>query len=233
MYGQTHLTVLPLRAEPRHSSELVTQLLYNETYTILEQKGEWLWVRCAHDGYEGWLAENQVHYINIVSFEKPFESYSAGLLTWDGDLKRYIPMGSPLYAIDNHFDTEKKSIQRVYEAALQFLNTPYLWGGRSAFGIDCSGLMQVAFRMGGWVLPRDASQQIGLGTVVEWGEHRLGDLAFFENAAGRIVHVGLVIGVDRILHGSGWVRINELTKEGIFHEGKQTHWLVGTRRIEN
>lgn len=230
-YGQTKLAVIPLRAEARHSSEMVSQLLYNETYTILEEQKDWLWVACFHDAYEGWLPRNQVYYISQEEFDRPFLSFSSNLLTWDKELKQYIFMASPSYQAA--FSSPLTLCEQIYQAAEQFLNTAYLWGGRSALGIDCSGLMQVIFRIGKIVLPRDSSQQVLLGKTVVWAAHQLGDLAFFENKQNKITHVGLVWNNNQILHASGWVRIDKLTKQGIFHQGQQTHHLSIIKRISS
>lgn len=228
-FGQTTLAAIPLRGEASHRSEMVSQLLYNETYTILEEFEDWVRVECLHDGYEGWLPKNQVHYISQEEFDTPFQYYSPDLLVWDKELEQHIFMGSPFYELAQ--PSLLSPIEQICKAAQQFLNVPYLWGGRSPLGVDCSGLMQVVFRIGKILLPRDASQQPVMGKKILWGEHQRGDLAFFENEQGKIVHVGLIWGPNQILHASAWVRIDELNEHGIIHQGQQTHQLAKIKRV--
>jgi gamma-D-glutamyl-L-lysine dipeptidyl-peptidase len=222
-YGQAHLSVIPLRAQGSHKSELVSQLLFNETYSIIKEEKEWTFVRCLHDNYEGWLSSDQIRYISEEVYETPFQYYSPELILWNKKLQQYLFMGSPF----NRLPVKSKynKIEIVCRAAEQFVNTPYLWGGRSPLGVDCSGLMQVVFRMCGLLLPRDASEQAEIGKTVAFGEHKRGDLAFFENKSGEISHVGLVCGEQSILHASGWVRIDLLTSDGLSHKNTQTHRL--------
>ena len=100
-------------------------------------------------------------------------------------------------------------------------------------GVDCSGFVQTVFKMLGVPLLRDAWQQQEQGTAVEFPEMSEGDLAFFHNEKGRIVHVGIVLEGGKIMHASGKVRIDALTNEGIIHaqSGKQTHSLHSIKRI--
>ncbi len=228
-YGQTHLSIIPIRAEESHKSELISQLLFNETYSIIKEAEEWILIRCLHDNYEGWISKSQVNYISEEIFETPFQYYSPELMLWNKKLQQYLFMGSPF----NRLPVKSKynKIETVCQAAEQFVNTPYMWGGRSPLGVDCSGLMQIVFRMGGILLPRDASQQAEIGKPVSFGEHKKGDLAFFENKSGDITHVGLVCGEQSILHASGWVRIDLLTSDGIFHKNTQTHQLSYFRNV--
>ena len=228
-YGQTKLSVIAVRAAAKHSSEMVTQLLYNESYTILEEQSEWLYIQCLHDGYEGWIPQNQVHYISEELFDRPFQSYSSNLIDWEEGLEQRVFLGSPLYQLPEAAALTKT--EQVCQAALKYLRTPYLWGGRSPLGIDCSGLMQMAFRMGGRMLPRDAYQQATVGRLIGWGERKKGDMAFFANKQGKISHVGLVWAENAILHASAWVRIDRLTEAGIFHKNEQTHHLSHLQRL--
>lgn len=227
-YGQAQLSIIPMRAAPQHSSEMVSQLLYNETYTILEEQEEWVFIECLHDAYKGWIAKNQVYYISQEIFDTPFKRYNAALVEWDHQLQLQLYMGSPFYNVVAPTQSPK---ERICQAAMKFINSPYLWGGRTGAGVDCSGLMQVAFRIGNILLPRDASQQAHLGKDVAWGTQEKGDLAFFSNKNGKISHVGLLLSPNSILHASAWVRIDEMKKTGIFHKNQQTHQLSFIKRI--
>lgn len=228
VYGQARLSIIPIRANASHSSEMVSQLLYNETYTILKQEEDWLYIECLHDGYKGWIAENQVHYISQEIFDTPFKRYNPDLIEWDQQLELNLFMGSPFYDLAPSI---VPPIERVCNAAKQFLNSPYLWGGRTGAGVDCSGLVQVAFRMGNILLPRDASQQAKVGKKVAWKDRQRGDVAFFKDKTGKITHVGLLLSPDTILHASAWVRIDKIDSVGIFHQNICTHELSLIKRM--
>jgi gamma-D-glutamyl-L-lysine dipeptidyl-peptidase len=122
----------------------------------------------------------------------------------------------------------------ILKLARRYLYAPYLWGGRSPFGIDCSGFTQVVFMMAGLKLKRDASQQVGQGEGVDFAEQaQAADLAFFDNDKGNIVHVGIVMNNNHIIHAAGQVRIDRLDHFGIFNEtlGKYTHKLRLIKRF--
>jgi hypothetical protein len=227
-YGQARLSIIPIRAEASHSSEMVSQLLYNETYTILKEQEDWLYIESLHDSYQGWIAKNQANYISQEIFDTPFKRYNPALIEWDQQLEFNLFMGSPFYDIAPSL---VPPVERICNAAKRFINSPYLWGGRTAAGIDCSGLVQIAFRMGNILLPRDTSQQAELGKTILWGAQKRGDLAFFKNQEEKITHVGLFLTPDSILHASAWVRIDSIDETGVFHKNTATHQLAFIKRM--
>ncbi len=229
LFGQVQLPCIPVRAAAQHSSELVNQLLYQETYRILERRPEWTQIASSHDDYEGWIANNQVYLIDEQQYLRPFLKYQTSLAHWDIVRKAFCYLGTPSY----HDAQVPESIfpDHACSAALSFVNSPYLWGGRTCAGIDCSGLMQIAFRMAGLALPRDASQQALLGAMIPFGEQQRGDLAFFKNKKEKITHVGLLLGGNSLVHASGWVRVDALDQQGIWHQKKCTHQLALIKRL--
>ncbi len=120
---------------------------------------------------------------------------------------------------------------RIQETARMFINTPYLWGGRSLWGVDCSGLVQLVAAMVGIKMPRDAYQQAQVGTKKMWDSAAPGDLAYFSNKEGKVTHVGILLENSYIIHAHGRVRIDQLTPAGIVSTdtGKQTHTLCDIR----
>jgi gamma-D-glutamyl-L-lysine dipeptidyl-peptidase len=257
MYGVCHLSVVPCRREASDRSEMVTQLLFGEAFEILEQKDSWHRILTAADHYECWIDRKQYLQVNKATFDSlranpsPVSNESLQLIT---DLKNNISfpilMGSSLpffhggecqigeniYKLDGSvrlFD-QPTTRENIVETALSFLNAPYLWGGRSMFGIDCSGFTQVVFKSNGMQLKRDAYQQVELGETYSFVEEaQAGDLAFFDNEEGRIVHVGIVIGDNKIIHASGRVRVDHYDHYGIFtpERGGYTHNLRVIKNI--
>lgn len=237
-YGICKLSAIALRKEDRHASEMVSQLLYNETYTVLEKTQEWVLVQTHFDHYEGWIQAKQ--FCEISEEDLYAAKHKATYLT-DKPVaeidSRLLSLGTPLFA--PHPDAvEMPSAfhpELMVENAQKLLNAPYLWGGRTAFGIDCSGLVQVCARLAGLLLPRDASQQIECGELVYFlPETQPGDLAFFGEDCGPITHVGIVMGDERIIHASGQVRIDYLDQTGIFNKerNEHTHLLQAIKRMK-
>ena len=230
-------SAIAIRKENSHSSEMVSQLLYNETYTKLDETNGWSLIQTDHDQYEGWIWSKQHHPISEEACEqlkacKPF-IVNKPIIELDGKLLNF---GTLLYepnadaaAIPTAFNPEL-----MIKNAKKLLGVPYLWGGRTVMGIDCSGFVQLCARSAGMMLPRDASQQVGCGEPVYFLQETMpGDLAFFGNEEGHITHVGILIGDEQIIHASGKVRIDYLDQTGIFNKelNAHTHHLQTIMRL--
>jgi cell wall-associated NlpC family hydrolase len=240
-FGICQLSIIPLRANPLHSSEMVSQILFGDTFEIIGKEGHWLKIKHTEDAYEGWLDEKQVtpiehNIIEELKSEPQFLTNEVSTMILKGTLKEpfYLVAGStlPFYTdgkfwigrefyqvtsnnvfIPNHEDFEED----VQETAKMFLNAPYLWGGKTHFGIDCSGFSQIVFKMLGIQLNRDASQQAEQGKLVDFlTEAKAGDLAFFDNEEGKITHVGIMLNNSQIIHASGRVKIDRIDNQGIY-----------------
>jgi cell wall-associated NlpC family hydrolase len=244
--------VCPVRSGPSHRSEQISQLLFGEMADAIESNGDFLRIRCSYDGYEGWCQASQVastpgdnaEFANLLSAEWITEIQLNGK-------SMQIPFGSSLSlfndgraTIDNYEAVYTGEVwntsNAVYNAAnlealaYKFLNTSYLWGGKSVFGVDCSGFCQTVFKFFGIALLRDAWQQATQGDLVGFlQESRCGDLAFFDNAEGKITHVGILLNGETIIHSSGRVRIDPIDSAGIINTetGQRTHQLRVIKRI--
>ena len=224
--GICHLSQIPLRGEPKSSSEMVSQLIFGETYDILSQEQDWFRIRMHYDGYEGWLSDSSVF---TLKNEIPRSLFSDLYRTISNDVYRgdvIVSLGSE---VANESDSRR---QKLAEIAKKFLGTPYLWGGRHFSGIDCSGFVQIVYKVLGKKLPRDASQQQKIGKSVSFNNLYTGDLVFFDKDE-KIGHVGLFLGDNKIIHSHGSVRIDDLTKKGIINSdsGEQTHHYHSAKRL--
>lgn len=244
-YGIAINPLIPGRKEGSDRAEMVTQLLFGELYTVLEEKEKWILIQNDADIYQCWIDRKQHHPIDATEYQKlsqdPYQISAEILGETQGKIK--IPFGarvnytssSQLSEISS-FGGETATCDHgdIEKYAKLFLEAPYLWGGKSILGIDCSGFCQVVFSASGINLPRDAYQQAGLGDTVEFlDEARTGDLAYFDNKDGKITHVGILFGKDRIIHASGKVRIDKIDHQGIYNTelGKYTHKLRIIKRI--
>jgi hypothetical protein len=228
------VSVAAIRAEPSHQSEMTSQLLYGETVDILESKGSFIKVKMHLDGYEGWTDARQ---ISDISEEYFLERKTELVLN---PIQMYnTSQGAILLSMGSEVNSENikptfLNFENISETAKQFLNVPYLWSGRSFFGIDCSGFVQLIYKVHGISLPREAQQQSEIGEVLSFVEEsKPGDLAFFENEDGKICHVGMMLPDQKIIHASGKVRIDCLDSTGIFDKelNKHTHKLRFLRSI--
>ena len=246
-YGICHLSVVPLRSEPQDTQELVSQVLYGEHFKVLEKRKKWSRIRLSFDTYEGWIDNKQ--YVEItkeqyLDLDQQTPHLAADLIdfisTSDNQLIP-IPLGSSLNALSilhHSYDGQRIINQqpkhKTIETALLFLNAPYLWGGKTNFGIDCSGFTQMVYKLNGYKLLRDASLQATQGEPLSFiEESEPGDLAFFDNEEGKITHVGIIMKDNHIIHAHGKVRIDRLDHTGIFNtiQRRHTHKLRVIKRI--
>ncbi|GEN73420.1 MULTISPECIES: C40 family peptidase [Chryseobacterium] len=228
--GICNVTVAPVRAENSDKAEIVTEILFGESADILEVNKNWTRIKMHYDGYEGWMDTKQLKPVTEEELAKRkvtvvTEDFSSVLMN---DGKTLLSMGSevefPAVASRRSHDLRES----IALAAREFLNVPYLWGGKSFFAVDCSGFTQLVYKIHDIKLPRDTYQQAEVGvplTFVE--ESQPGDLAFFENPEGKIIHVGIMLENQKIIHASGKVRIDILDSTGIFNKemNKHTHKL--------
>ena len=254
-YGICLLSHVPCRKDASDRSEMVTQLLFGEHYTILETVPKWVKIKIFHDNYEAWICAKQNHEIssevfNNLSTNEQFFCTDLVQVVQNKESILPIVLGSTLPFLkdekmiisNENFDYQgvfsdsnnKANKNKIIQDAFMYLGAPYLWGGRSPFGIDCSGFTQLVYRLNYVNLPRDASQQVELGTNYSFVEEaEAGDLAFFDNDEGKIVHVGILLQDQKIIHASGQVRIDKLDHHGIFNEetGKYSHKLRIIKKI--
>ena len=252
MFGICNLANIPLRIEPSDRSELVSQVLFGEHFSILEHTSKWSKIHLAYDDYEGWVDNKQFATIT----KEQFEQLSQDTIVLNNDLIEYItspanllipiPLGASLSFLNyeainiKNFSFEGlktsgiKPKDHLINTAFMYLNAPYLWGGKTPFGIDCSGFTQMVYKLNGYPLFRDASQQANQGEALSFiEESEPGDLAFFDNEEGNIVHVGIIMNDNYIIHASGKVRIDRLDHLGIYNadENKHTHKLRVIKKI--
>jgi gamma-D-glutamyl-L-lysine dipeptidyl-peptidase len=250
MYGACNLSIVPCRKEASDRSEMTTQLLFGDVFTILEETEKWALIKNAYDGYESWIDKKQYVKLsetdfNEITLHQQAISADAISVITVSDSNQVMPLvagsvlpylkegicriGNTRYLFEGPSHTTIHPTRNVIvENAFQYLNAPYLWGGRSPFGIDCSGFTQIVYRLSGLKILRDAYEQATQGKVLSFVEEaQPGDLAFFDNEDGKIVHVGIIVSEGTIIHASGKVRIDVLDHNGIFNQEtkKYTHRL--------
>lgn len=256
LYHVCRIAVAPLRKEPSDRSEIVSQLLFGDRVVMLEKIEKWCLVRTYHDNYEGWMDHKQLQQITEQQYndEQSYQYLTAvnfdNRLIDDADTIYYLSPGSTLpfyqdgycHLGDQRFEVKTEPFipnvaefaANVEQTAKFFLNSPYLWGGRTFFGIDCSGFSQIVYKLLGMNIRRDASQQVEQGDLVDFlASAKLGDLAFFDNDEGKIIHVGLMLGNDKIIHSAGKVRIDPIDNQGIYNMelDRYTHKLRVIKRF--
>lgn len=240
------LSVVPMRSSPAQRSEMVSQLLFGETVEVLEEKGkQWCKVRASCDNFIGWVESNQLKAITPTEFDRfnTHFAYNLELVQPVMGADHFIPitmgarlpefdgmrfrLGEVYYTFSGQAVTPsdfQPSADFIIKLAKRYLNTPFLWGGRSPFGMDSPALVQLVYQMAGFKVPREASAQIDIGENVDFIENaQAGDLAFFENNQGRITHVGILMPEFKIIHCYGGVRIDKIDHYGIYDENRQAY----------
>jgi gamma-D-glutamyl-L-lysine dipeptidyl-peptidase len=248
LYSVCSVPTAPVYRNNNHTHEMINQVLFGETMEVMEVEKHWTKIKTLHDGYEGWVLGNQLMMIS----EKQATDLAVWVLTNRNDTIQIegglmnIPMGSSLpgykegkgelgglsyeYSGTDALSPDKRLSNKDFigKLALNWQNAPYLWGGRTLMGVDCSGFTQVIFKICGVSLLRDAHQQALQGRVVDFLQEVVaGDLAFFDNEEGQIVHVGILLGRSEIIHAFGKVRIDTIDNAGIINRttGLRTHQL--------
>ncbi len=244
LFGICNLSIVPLRIEASEKSEMMSQVLFGETFEIIENNKGWSKIRLTFDNYEGYIDAKQ--YLNIteefyLKIKHSKSSYSGEIIEFITNKKNElftIPLGSHLPLFENqklnlnseiftyegNVFSEKLQKNEIPYKAFTYLNSPFLWGGKTPFGIDCSGFTQMVYKLCGYKLFRDANKQATQGEVLSFiEESEPGDLAFFDNDEGEIVHVGILLNNYNIIHAHGKVRIDTLDHSGIFNADLQKH----------
>ncbi|HKI46053.1 MAG TPA: C40 family peptidase [Balneolales bacterium] len=240
--------IVPVRREANDASEMLTQLLLGETAKVIDARERWLHITADYDGYSGWVNRNQMQYLSRTEYinwrdhRSRQRSPYAGFRIRNNRDSLWVPSGATViiengrvYLPDAAYDfvSEPRVIKhnRIIETASEFLGTPYLWGGRTDTGIDCSGFIQTVFAIHGSVLPRDSRDQFKIMEpyTTDINEAKPGDVIYFNTSGGPITHVGLYIGDGILLHASGNVKRNYIGNE----PGNKTHFHYNQRLAEH
>jgi gamma-D-glutamyl-L-lysine dipeptidyl-peptidase len=236
------VSITNIMLEASHKSERVSQLLYNDRIEILgHESGNWIPVKSAYNGTLGWVLKGQ--FIEIDESEFNLKPLFISMPSKDeSSMLNQIP-GTLFYATEKpqstYFNLVGNKIQDI-EAILQiYMNSPYMWGGITPQGIDCSGLSKMLYRYLGIPLACYAAEQFNQGEILDFLQNAVcGDLAFFENEDHEISHVGILVNSSEIIHATekaGYVVRDFIDQEGIVSKktGERTHKLRLIKRILN
>ena len=247
-YGICPLSIVPIRTIPDDAAEMASQLLYGEHFKVLEQRKKWSKIRVAHDSFEGWVANNQIILVSEDIYDqldsnadkKISSDIISHILTDDGMLLPIL-LGSMVscpsllnHTFEGSHTHGEKAKSSLVDTAFLYLKAPFLAGGKTPFGIDCSGFAQMVYKINGYKLERKAETQSKQGEALSFiEESEPGDLAFFDDQDGIIDHVGIILKDNYIIHVNGHVRIDRLDHTGIFNteEKRYTHKLRVIKKI--
>ena len=242
---------VPLRSSPSHKSEMLSQILFGEKYSVSDKSGSWLKVETLFDRYSGWIDTAHLQQTTAYESEKGFVLNKPLLCFKNDKTKLVLEAGCEIYSPDfenkafivgnNTYSTVPEfdpgfvsPAGSLPETAIKFINSPYIWGGRIPSGIDCSGLTQLVYKIHGIAIARDSFVQAEEGKNIDFIDSaEPGDLVFFDNDRGKISHVGMIISRGLVIHASGRVRIDSIDHQGIFkaETGGYSHHLRMIKRL--
>jgi hypothetical protein len=255
-YGVCRLSLVSVRQAPKEYAALVTQLLFGDHYEVINvpDNKNWIYIRIHFDGSEGWIDAEQHHGITHEYFEqinnanfKITTDITCGLLFKKSPVTiligSIVPISnSELFKLEEQFAFngeskslgQKREVEFLKSIAVKYLNAPYLAGGKSPFGVDAAGFIQMVFKISGNILPRTLDRQILEGKKVsglEDAQH--GDVAFLKGNLNNNLHAGIILNDQRIIHADGKVRVDHLLEEGILRQDSKiyTHSLIEIRRF--
>ncbi|WP_318312556.1 C40 family peptidase [Flagellimonas crocea] len=247
-YGICPLSIVPIRTNPDHCAEMSSQLLYGEHFKVLESRKKWSRVRTAYDSFEGWISNNQFTFVSEETYNE-IEALEAQKICSDvishictsDNMLLPILMGSMVnspellnHTFEGSVHSGKNPKDSLVDTAIMYLKAPFLAGGKTPFGVDCSGFTQMVYKINGYSLERTAEEQSKQGEALSFiEESEPGDLAFFDNQEGIIDHVGIILRDNYIIHVNGHVRIDRIDHTGIFNSDEKlyTHQLRVIKKV--
>ena len=258
-FGISEFSIVPVRKDPSHRTEMLTQILFGERFNILDKIKEWTYIELLFDGSHGWVENSSIKELNIEEYNLLTDNEPVILpgifvaQSIDLPLLSRITLmpGSEIFGLSSQMDefsfagknykldfsVEIKSETNrdsIIDTAKTYMNSPYLWGGKSPCGTDCAGFVQMVYKINGISLPRVVEQQPDKGITLSFVEEaQPGDIAFFDDDRGQIKHVGLLLEKNQIIHASSTVRIDKFDHQGIYREeyDQYTHKLRVVKRM--